>query len=139
LGGGFDLGARSRSVCELLAQQRSRLLNPRGAAAAFAVRALRTFPALEPLVFGLLRAGALVEGAITNWRFDNGLLLRLTFHAPNSTVEQSHIGNKSLSVGTARTTDYPAAPCYRRHDRILQFSSLASSLHPTACVAISRR
>jgi hypothetical protein len=33
-------------------------------------------------VFTLLRAGALVEGAITNWRFDKVLLLRLTFCAP---------------------------------------------------------
>jgi hypothetical protein len=37
--------------------------------------------------FALLRAGALTEGTITNWRFDNGLVLRLTFHAPNLTIE----------------------------------------------------
>jgi hypothetical protein len=28
-------------------------------------------------VLALLRAGALTEGTISNWRFDNGLLLRL--------------------------------------------------------------
>jgi hypothetical protein len=38
-------------------------------------------------VFTLLQAGAPVEGAITNLRFDNGLTLRLTFCAPNLTVE----------------------------------------------------
>jgi hypothetical protein len=38
-------------------------------------------------VFALLRAGALTEGTSSHWRFDNGLLLRLTFHAPNLTVE----------------------------------------------------
>jgi hypothetical protein len=39
-------------------------------------------------VFALLRAGALTEGPISNWRFDNGLLLRLIFEAPNLTVER---------------------------------------------------
>jgi hypothetical protein len=38
-------------------------------------------------VFALLRAGALVEGTVSNWRFDNSMLLHLTFHAPNLTVE----------------------------------------------------
>jgi hypothetical protein len=38
-------------------------------------------------VFTRLQAGAPVEGAITNLRFDNGLTLRLTFCAPNLTVE----------------------------------------------------
>jgi hypothetical protein len=31
----------------------------------------------RPGEFALLRAGALTEGTISNWRFDNGLLLRL--------------------------------------------------------------
>jgi hypothetical protein len=29
----------------------------------------------------------LTEGTSSHWRFDNGLLLRLPFHAPNLTVE----------------------------------------------------
>jgi hypothetical protein len=38
-------------------------------------------------VFALLRAGALTKGATSNWRFENGLLLRLAFRPPNLTVE----------------------------------------------------
>jgi hypothetical protein len=54
-------------------------------------------------VFALLRAGALVEDAITNWRFDTGLLLRLTFHAPNLTVEH---GSQRQQVGVSWYSPY---------------------------------
>jgi hypothetical protein len=40
-------------------------------------------------VFALMRAGALTESTINNWHFDNGLLLRLTFHAPNLAEHES--------------------------------------------------
>jgi hypothetical protein len=50
-------------------------------------------------VFALLRAGALIEGTVSNWRFDNGLLLRLTFQAPNLTVEHG----SQRQQGTAPT------------------------------------
>jgi hypothetical protein len=61
--------------------------------------------------FVRLRAGALVEGAITDWRFDNGLLLRLTFHAPNLTVE--HGSRRHPAV--ARRCDSDPSGRLRRH------------------------
>src|SRR5262249_24789102 len=61
-------------------------------------------------VFALLRAGALVEGAITNWRFDSGPLLRLTFHAPNLTVEH---GSQRQQVAVSWYSPY--SPIIRPH------------------------
>jgi hypothetical protein len=60
--------------------------------------------------FALLRAGALTEGAITNWRFDSSLLLRLTFHAPNLTVEH---GSQRQQVVVSWYSPYP--PIIRPH------------------------
>jgi hypothetical protein len=56
-------------------------------------------------VFALLRAGMLVEGAITNWRFDNGLLLRLEFRAPHLTVEH---GFQRQQVAVSWYSPYPS-------------------------------
>jgi hypothetical protein len=61
-------------------------------------------------VFSLLLAGALTVGTISNWRFDNGLLLRLTFHAPNLTVEQ---GSQRQQVAVSWCSPYP--PIVRPH------------------------
>jgi hypothetical protein len=40
----------------------------------------------------------LTEGTISNWRFDKSLLLRLTFHAPNLTVEHGSQRQQVLSA-----------------------------------------
>lgn len=61
-------------------------------------------------MFALLRAGALTEGTSSNWRFDNGLLLRLTFHAPNLTVEH---GSERQVVAVSWYSPYP--PIVRPH------------------------
>src|SRR5262249_58858274 len=60
--------------------------------------------------FALLRAGALTEGTITHWRFDNGLLLRLRFHAPNLIVEH---GSQRQQVAVSWYSPYP--PIVRPH------------------------
>jgi hypothetical protein len=61
-------------------------------------------------VFVLLRAGALVENAITNWRFESGLLLRLAFHPPNLIVEQ---GSQRQQVAVSWYS--PCPPIVRPH------------------------
>jgi hypothetical protein len=60
--------------------------------------------------FALLRAGALTEGTITHWRFDNGLLLRPRFHAPNLIVEH---GSQRQQVAVSWYSPYP--PIVRPH------------------------
>lgn len=61
-------------------------------------------------VFALLRAGALVGGAITRWGFDSGLLLRLTFHPPNLIVEH---GSQRQQVAVSWYS--PCPPIVRPH------------------------
>ena len=60
-------------------------------------------------VFALLRAGTLVEGAITNWRCDSGLLVRLTFHEFVRRAWIAAAASRFQLVQPIRT-DYPAAP-----------------------------
>ncbi|HEY2528220.1 MAG TPA: hypothetical protein VGJ20_09785 [Xanthobacteraceae bacterium] len=52
----------------------------------------------------------MTEGTTSNWRFDNGLSLRLTFHAPNLTVER---GSQRQQVLVSWCSPYP--PIIRPH------------------------
>src|SRR5262249_48214347 len=58
----------------------------------------------------LWRGGALTEGTIPHGRFNNGLLLRRRFHAPNLIVEQ---GSQRQQVVVSWYSPYP--PIIRPH------------------------